>query len=53
MYRLNHQDGKISKLGTMLVVTHATRRHILDDGIFHSFRRENLKYYIALTGWAL
>jgi hypothetical protein len=26
---------------------------ILEDGIIHSHRRENLKSYIALTGWAL
>jgi hypothetical protein len=31
----------------------ATRRNIPEDGIFHSHRRENLKSYIALTGWAL
>jgi hypothetical protein len=30
-----------------------TRRNIPEDGILHSHRRENLKYYIALTGWAL
>jgi hypothetical protein len=27
--------------------------YIPDDGIFHSHRRENLKSYIALTGWTL
>jgi hypothetical protein len=27
--------------------------YILEEGILHSHRRENLKYYIALTGWAL
>jgi hypothetical protein len=26
---------------------------MLEDGIFHSHCRENLKSYIALTGWAL
>jgi hypothetical protein len=31
----------------------ATRRHIPENGILHSQRRENLKSYIALTGWAL
>jgi hypothetical protein len=36
-----------------LVVTRATRRHIPEDDILHSRRREYLKYYIALTGWAL
>jgi hypothetical protein len=30
-----------------------TLRHIPHDGIFHSHRRENLKSYLALTGWAL
>jgi hypothetical protein len=35
------------------VLTRATRRHIQDYGILHSHRRENLKSYIALTGWTL
>jgi hypothetical protein len=35
------------------VLTKATRRNILEDGILHSHRRENLKFYIALTDWAL
>jgi hypothetical protein len=35
------------------VVTRAIRRNIPEDSIFHSHRRENLKSYIALTGWAL
>jgi hypothetical protein len=35
------------------VVTKATRRNIQEDGILHSHRLENLKSYIALTGWAL
>jgi hypothetical protein len=26
---------------------------ILEDGILYSHRRESLKSYIALTGWAL
>jgi hypothetical protein len=29
------------------------RSYIPEDGILHSHRRENLKSYIALTGWAL
>jgi hypothetical protein len=33
------------------VLTRATRRNILEDGILHSHRRENLKSYIA--GWTL
>jgi hypothetical protein len=32
------------------VLTTATRRHIPEDCILHSHRRENLKSYIALTG---
>jgi hypothetical protein len=35
------------------VLTRATRRNLPQDGILHSHRRENLKYYIALTGLAL
>jgi hypothetical protein len=35
------------------VLTRATRRSIPEDDILHSHRRENLKSYIALTGWAL
>jgi hypothetical protein len=27
--------------------------YIQEDGILHSHRRENLRSYIALTGWAL
>jgi hypothetical protein len=33
--------------------TWGTRRNIPEDGIFHIHRRENLKSYIALSGWAL
>jgi hypothetical protein len=35
------------------VVTRATRRNIPEDDILHSHCRENLKFYIALTGWSL
>jgi hypothetical protein len=35
------------------VITRATRRNIPEYGILHSHRRENLKSYIALTGWPL
>jgi hypothetical protein len=35
------------------VLTRATRCNIPDDIILHSHRREHLKSYIALTGWAL
>jgi hypothetical protein len=33
--------------------TRVTRHDIPEDDILHSHRRENLKSYIALTGWAL
>jgi hypothetical protein len=33
------------------VLARATRRHIPEEGILHSHRRENFKSYIALTGW--
>jgi hypothetical protein len=35
------------------VFTRATRRNVPKDAILHSHRRENLKSYIALTGWTL
>jgi hypothetical protein len=35
------------------VHTRATRRYIPEDDILRSHRRENLKSYIALTGWTL
>jgi hypothetical protein len=35
------------------VLTRATRRNIPKDTILHSDRRENLKSYIALTGWTV
>jgi hypothetical protein len=35
------------------VLTRATLRNIPEDDILHSHRRENLKSYIALTGWTL
>jgi hypothetical protein len=34
-------------------VLRATRRHIPEDDILHSHRRENVKSYIALSCWAL
>jgi hypothetical protein len=37
----------------MSVLTRATRRNIPEDAILHNDRRENIKSYIALTGWAL
>jgi hypothetical protein len=35
------------------VLIRATRRHIPEDGIFHSQRREDLRSYIVLSNWAL
>jgi hypothetical protein len=35
------------------VLTRATCCNIPEDSILHSHRCENLKSYIALTGWAL
>jgi hypothetical protein len=35
------------------VLTRVTRRNIPEDDILHSPRRENLNFYIALTGWTL
>jgi hypothetical protein len=35
------------------VLTRATRLNIPEDAILHSNRHENLKSYIALTGWTL
>jgi hypothetical protein len=35
------------------VLTRATRSNIPEDDILHSHRRENIKSYIALTGWTL
>jgi hypothetical protein len=37
----------------MSVITRATWRNVPEDGILHSHCRENLKYYIALSGWTL
>jgi hypothetical protein len=33
--------------------TRTTRRYIQEGGILHSYRRDNLKSYIALTGWTV
>jgi hypothetical protein len=35
------------------VLARATRRNIPEDDIIHSHRRENLKSYMALNGFAL
>jgi hypothetical protein len=35
------------------VLTRTYRHDILGGGILHSYRYENLKSYITLTGWTL
>jgi hypothetical protein len=50
---------RIGEAGTTLsysetsVLTKAARRNHPEDAILHSHRRENLKSYMALTGWSL
>jgi hypothetical protein len=49
---------KIGEQGTTLAVSSSRsmlfiRRNIPEDDILHSYRRENVKSYIALTGWTL
>jgi hypothetical protein len=45
---------RVSELGTLAVTNNflrrPTRRHVTEDDILHSHRRENLKSYITLTG---
>jgi hypothetical protein len=58
MYHLHHLGGKSAiceETGSSETsdFTKAIRRLIPEDGIFHSHHRENLKPYIALTGWTL
>jgi hypothetical protein len=50
---------RIGKLGRTIAVTseqrtqRKIRRNIPEDGILDNHSRENLKSYVALTGWAL
>jgi hypothetical protein len=37
----------------ILVLIRTTRGNIQEDGILQSHLRDNLKSYIALTGWSL
>jgi hypothetical protein len=46
-------DRRTLRRNTKSVQTRATRRNVPEDGILNSHRLENLKSYIALTGWAL
>jgi hypothetical protein len=34
-------------------LTRVALRNVAEDGVLHSHCRENLKSYIALTGWTL
>jgi hypothetical protein len=43
----------VSEESIAFVLTRATWRYILEDGILYGHRSENFKLYIALTGWAL
>jgi hypothetical protein len=62
-YRLHHQVEKnqrarnsvssnthLKQVKLTPVFIRAKLRHIPEDGILHSYRRENFKTYIALTG---
>jgi hypothetical protein len=44
---------EVLRCSEMPAVPRDTWLHISEDGILHSDRRENLKSYIALTGYAL
>jgi hypothetical protein len=57
-YHLHHQDVSTGMMKTIRssetsVFTGATRRNIPEGDILHSPRREILKSYITLSGWAL
>jgi hypothetical protein len=57
-YRLYHQGDKNRRSEVIYssetsVLTIAKLHNIPEDDILHSQRLENLKSYIALTGWAL
>jgi hypothetical protein len=41
------------RLSETSVLTKDTQHYVPEDGILHSRRGENLKPYIALTGWTL
>jgi hypothetical protein len=45
--------NKALSASEILVLTRVTRLNIPEDSILHSHSRENLKSYIALTGWTL
>jgi hypothetical protein len=51
-HSLHSDNGGDTFLETSLL-TRATRRHVIEDGILHSHRRENLRLYIAYTSLSL
>jgi hypothetical protein len=56
-FRLHHQGHKIRRarnnVSSNYQQKHAAKKYCLEDGILHSHHRENLKFYTALTVWAL
>jgi hypothetical protein len=44
---------RVTKLGELGTTFRYKRRFYIPEDILHSHRRENLKSYIALTGWGL
>jgi hypothetical protein len=50
---ISSQRASVASYSEKSVLTRVTRRNIPDDGTSHSHRREFLKSYAALTGWAL
>jgi hypothetical protein len=44
---------RVTRIGETSALTTTTWRNIPEDDILHSYCRDNLKSYIALTGWAL
>jgi hypothetical protein len=46
-------SGMLRRFGGKSVPTSAKLRNIPEDGILHSYRLEDLKSYVALTGLAL
>jgi hypothetical protein len=52
-YRSHYQLLVPSSLILVTLKMEAIRRHIPEECILHSHRLENLKSYIALTGWTL
>jgi hypothetical protein len=49
-FHIDDEGMRFSETSALIITT---RRHIQEDGILHSNRREHLKPYMALTGLAL